>query len=222
MPSWIRFRFDNGDTTLVNADVAYFVFKVEERRVDVFAVMLPPGRDTMSQPICTFPCEFPDQVNAAEEMIFDAVEKGQSLTVSLEGLEEHAEFLNNVTGVRMVLQLLHQGNIRIPMEDGLTDTELFDTDDSQPSSEISQFEEMLHTYLDVSKDTLQRTLGKKGVDTPFELAKDHEKCDDHGYHQYWIVSTRPDRNYTFRKKFDDLVKTLIEKEGLTWQDRPVD
>ena len=222
MSTWIRFRFENGDTTLINADEAYFIFKVEDRCIEVFSMALPPGANAPNKPICLFSCEYPDQVTAAEEMIFDAVGKGQSLTVNLDVLEEHAEFLNHVTGVRMVLQLLHQGNIRIPLEEGLTDRELFDSDESLPKSEISQFEEMLFTYLEVPDDTLRRALEEKPVDAPFQLKKDHEECEDHGYHQYWIVETLPDRNYIFRKKYDDLVTTLIEKEGLTWQAKATD
>ena len=217
MPSWIRFRFENGDTAMVNADEAYFLFRMEEQQIEVFAMITPPGQDSTAQPICVFPCEFPDQVAAAEEMIFDAVGKGQSLTINMDVLEEHAEFLNHVTGVRMVLQLLHQGSIRIPLEEGLSDLEMFELDENQNRTEISHFEEMLSTYLEVPNDSLQRALLAQGSDTPFRVDRDHEECDDHGYHQYWIVTTRADRNYTFRKKFDDLVKTLIEKEGLSWQ-----
>ncbi|MEE8395769.1 MAG: hypothetical protein V3S29_06910 [bacterium] len=218
MTSWIRFRFENGDTTMVNAEEAHFVFRVEDRQIEVHAMAATLEREGVGRPICVFPCEYSDQVAAAEELIFDAVSKGESITVNLDVLEEHAEFLNHVTGVRMVLQLLHQGNIRIPLEEGLTDGEMFDLDDTQQRSEISQFEEMLNTYLEVPDDSLRRALDNGGMDAPFELSKDHEECEDHGYHQYWIVATRPDRNYTFRKKFDDLVKSLIEKEGLTWQE----
>ena len=217
MASWIRFRFDNGDTALINADEAYFLFRMEEKQIEVYAMITPPGQDALTQPVCMFPCEYPDQVAAAEEMIFDAVGKGQSLTINLDVLEEHAEFLNHVTGVKMVLQLLHQGNIRIPLEEGLSDMEMFEPDENLARTEISHFEEMLFTYLEVPDDVLRRAVLIKDKDTPFKVDRDHEECDDHGYHQYWIVATRPDRNYTFRKKFDDLVKTLIEKEGLSWQ-----
>ena len=82
-----------------------------------------------------------------------------------------------------------------------------------------QFEEMLHTYLEVPDDTLQRAIMKKARDAPFELSRDHDECPDHGYHQFWIVETRPDRSYNFRRKYDDLVKTLMEREGFSWQDR---
>ena len=219
MPSWIRFRFDNGDSTLINAEEAYFSFKVENHQIEAYSMAGATERDAIGQPICVFQCEFPDQVAAAEELIFDAVNKSQSITISLDSLDEHAEFLNHISGVRMVLQLLHQGSIRIPLEEGFTDTELFESDDPQTRSEISHFEEMLAIYLDVPEDSLRRALAQQSMDAPFQLSRDHEECDDHGYHQYWIVQTRPDRNYIFRKKFDDLVKTLIEKEGLSWQEQ---
>ncbi|MCZ6644927.1 MAG: hypothetical protein O7B79_01685 [SAR324 cluster bacterium] len=219
MASWIRFRFENGDSTLVNADESYFVFKSEERQIEVYSVRALPGREVLSTPICVYTCDYPDQVSAAEELIFEALGKGQHLTLSLEYLDEQAEYFNHVTGVRMVLQLLHQGTLRIPMEDGLTDGEMFDREDSQQHSEISQFEEMLHTYLDVPDDTLRRAIGEQSKDVPFGLSRDHDECPDHGYHQYWIVETRPDRSYNFRHKYDDLVKTLIEREGLGWQDQ---
>ena len=220
MASWIRFRFENGDSVLVNADEAYFVFKTEEHQVEVYSSRSVPGRDAAGTPICVYTCEYPDQVSAAEEVIFEAVGKGQSLTVSLDFLDEQAEYLNHVTGVRMVLQLLHQGTLRIPMEDGLTDGEMFDREYAQQRSEISQFEDMLHTYLDVPDDSLRRVIWEKAKDFPFGLSRDHDECPDHGYHQYWIVETRPDRSYNFRKKYDDLVKSLIEREGLGWQESP--
>ena len=219
MASWIRFRFDNGDSTLINGDEAYFVFKSEERQVEVYAARPHPGRDSMAAPVCVYPCEYADQVAAAEELIFESVNKGQPLTLSLDFLDEQAEYFNNINGLRMVLQLLHQGSLRIPMEDGLTDNEMFDRDLPPQRSEISQFEEMLHTYLEVPDDTLRRVILEKPRDAPFELSRDHDECPDHGYHQFWIVETRPDRSYNFRKKYDDLVKTLMEREGFSWQDR---
>ena len=217
MASWIRFRFENGDSTMINGDDAYFVFKSEERRIEVYVTRPTAGQDSMVLPVCIYPCEYVDQVAAAEELIFDAVNKGQPLTLSLDFLDEQAEDFNNINGVRMVLQLLHQGSLRIPMEDGLTDNEMFDRDIPQQRSEISQFDEMLHTYLDVPDDTLRRAVLEKSKDAPFGLSRDHDECPDHGYHQYWIVETRPDRSYNFRKKYDDLVKTLMEREGFSWQ-----
>jgi protein tyrosine phosphatase (PTP) superfamily phosphohydrolase (DUF442 family) len=76
---------------------------------------------------------------------------------------------------------------------------------------------MLHTYLDVPNDALRRAIKKELSGCPFDIVRDHEECEDHGFHEYWIVSTRPDSNYAFRDKFDDLAKSLIEKEGLGWQ-----
>jgi hypothetical protein len=218
MASWIRFRFDNGDSTLINGEEAYFVFRSDDRQVEVYAARPLPGSDAVATPVCIYPCDYADQVTAAEELIFEAVNKGQPLTLTLDYLEEQAEYLNHVNGVRMVLQLLHQGSLRIPMEDGLTDNEMFDKDQPQQPSEISQFEEMLHTYLEVPDDTLRRAIWEKSKDAPFELTRDHDECPDHGYHQYWIVETRADRSYNFRKKYDDLVKSVMEREGISWQD----
>ncbi|HUJ73237.1 MAG TPA: hypothetical protein VL359_00205 [bacterium] len=219
MATWIRFRFENGDGTLINSEETHILFKAEDQRIEVYPTHPVHGQEKLSAPICVFPCEYPEQVTAAEELIFDALAKGQSVTISQEALDEHAEYLNHVHGIRMVLQLLHEGSIRIPMEDGFTEEELQDSGDEGQVSEISQFESMLHTYLDVPQDTLRRSIAKeKGVgDSPFVLARDHEECDDHGFHEYWIVRTRPDCNYAFRDKFNDLAKSLIEKEGLDWK-----
>jgi hypothetical protein len=216
MPTWIRFRFDNGDTTLVNADETHILFKAEDQKIEVYPAVAGTGKDP-TQPVCVFTCEYPEQVTAAEELIFDALSKGQSATLSLDLLDEHAEYLNHVHGIRMVLQLLHQGSMRIPVEDGYTDEELFDTEEAEQASEISQFENMLHTYLDVPKDTLRRAIKKEPADCPFNIVRDHEECEDHGFHEYWVVSTRADCSYAFRDKFNDLAKNLIEKEGLGWQ-----
>jgi hypothetical protein len=218
MPTWIRFRFDSGDTTLVNADETHILFKAEEQRIEVYPATSGIGKEA-PQTVCVYTCEYPEQVTAAEELIFDALSRGQSVTLSLDALDEHAEYLNHVHGIRMVLQLLHQGTLRIPVEDGYTDEELFDNDNEEngQASEISQFENMLHTYLDVPQDTLRRAIKKEPADCPFNIVRDHEECEDHGFHEYWVVSTRPDCSYAFRDKFNDLAKTLIEKEGLGWQ-----
>ncbi len=221
MSAWIRFRFESGDSTVINGEDVFFVFKAEERQIEVYPTHTVQGQDMAGSPLCVYPCEYPDQVAAAEEMIFEAVTKEQPLTLTLEYLDEQADYMNHVTGLRMVLQLLHQGSMRIPMEDGLTDAEMFDEDDSTQRSEISQFEEMLHTYLDVPGDSLRRVIWEKTQDAPFRLSRDHDECPDHGYHLFWIVETRPDRNYSVRQKYDDLAKSLMDKEGLTWQDRAV-
>ncbi len=220
MSAWIRFRFENGDSTLINGEEAYFVFKAEERQIEVYPIHPVPGGEAADKALCVFPCEFPDQVAAAEELVFEAVTKSQPLTLSLDFLDEQADYMNHVTGLRMVLQLLHQGSLRIPMEDGLTDSEMFDPEQTTQRSEISQFEEMLHTYLEVPDDSLRRAIWQKAQDAPFELSRDHDECPDHGYHQYWIVETLPDRHYSVRKKYDDLAKSLMEREGLTWQEQP--
>ena len=109
MSAWIRFHFENGDSILIKGEDAYFVFKMEERQIEVYSMRALAGKDTLGKPICVYPCEFPDQVAAAEETIYDALGKGEPLTISLDSLDEQAEYLNNVTGLRMVLQLLHQG-----------------------------------------------------------------------------------------------------------------
>jgi hypothetical protein len=213
MPAWIRFQFEGGESTLINADQAYFQFKPEENRIEVYSIHLPPGPENQSRPLCIYACETPEQVSAAEELVLDHVGKGQSLTVNLDVLDEHAEYLNNVHGLRMVLQLLHFGRIRIPMENEFDEQDLFDTDNQAERSEIGQFEDMLATYLDVPGDSLRRAYRKDKGDLPFELATDHEECADHGFHEYWVVKTRPDRHYQFRDRYDDLVKSIVEKEG---------
>ena len=213
MPAWIRFQFEAGETTLVNGEQAYFVFKPEEHRIEVFPMAVASGADNASKPVCLYVCESPQQVAAAEELILEHAGKSQSLTINLDVLDEHAEYLNNVHGLRMVLQLLHFGHIRIPMENEFDEQDLFDTDNGQQRSEIGQFEDMLSTYLDVPDDSLRRAYRQEKGDLPFELATDHEECVDHGFHEYWVVKTRPDRHYEFRDRYSDLVKTIVEKEG---------
>jgi len=218
MATWIRFHYDNGDTTLIHAEDTHLVFKAEDQRIEVFSTHPQPSgkEDGAAPPIAVFTCEYPEHVTAAEELIFDALGRGQSLTISNDILDEHAEYLNHVQGIRMVLQLLHEGSIRIPMEDGMAEEELEDQEDEQQASEISQFENMLHTYLDVPSDTLRRAAKDGAPDSPFMLSRDHEECEDHGFHEYWVVKTRPDCNYEFRDKYNELAKSLIEKEGLAW------
>ena len=214
MPAWIRFQFEGGESTLVNAEQAYFVFKPEENRIEVYSVSVPHGPDSaQSRPLCLYSCETPEQVTAAEELVMENVSKGQPLTINLDVLDEHAEYLNNVHGLRMVLQLLHFGRIRIPMENEFDEQDLFDTDSTNGRSEIGQFEDMLGTYLDVPDDSLRRAFKHEKGDLPFELATDHEECADHGFHEYWVVKTLPDRHYQFRERYDDLVKSIVEKEG---------
>jgi hypothetical protein len=124
-----------------------------------------------------------------------------------------------VQGIRMILSLIHQGSIRIPKNEELPDKgELFEQEEENNPSEISRFESMLHTYLDVPEDSLRRAFTDGAQDSPFGLRKDHEECPDHGFHEYWIVETRPDRNYAFRDSFDELARTLLEKEGLSWRE----
>jgi hypothetical protein len=119
----------------------------------------------------------------------------------------------------MILSLIHQGSIRIPKNEELEDQpELFDQEEEGNPSEISRFESMLHTYLDVPPDTLRRAFANGGQDSPFGLKKDHEECEEHGFHEYWIVETRPDRNYTFRESYTELVSSLQENEGWAWSE----
>lgn len=219
MSTWIRFRFDNGDGALINAEETHIFFKSEDARIELIQIGSQQGKQGAQTPLLVYQCEYPDQVSAAEELIFDALSKGQPLTITLDLLEDHAEFLNNVQGIRMILSLIHQGSIRIPKDEELPDKgELFEQEEETHPSEISRFESMLHTYLNVPDDTLRRAFSNGAEDSPFGLRKDHEECPDHGFHEYWIVETRPDRNYVFRERFDDLAKSLLEKEGLSWRE----
>ncbi len=81
---------------------------------------------------------------------------------------------------------------------------------------------MLHTYLDVPSDTLRRAYRRafedRAEDSPFGIKKDHEECPDHGFHEYWVVETRPDCNYAFRDGYTDLARSLLEKEGFAWHE----
>jgi len=219
MATWIRFRYDNGDSALINAEETHLFFKSDESNIEVLPLLPQAGEGGQGLPLMVYQCEYPDQVSAAEELIFDALSKGESVTISLDRLEEHAEYLNNVQGIRMILSLIHQGSIRIPKNEELPDKgELFDQEDEGGASEISRFESLLHTYLDVPDDTLRRAFENGALDSPFALEKDHEECPDHGFHEYWIVTTRPDRNYIFRDRYDDLVKSLQEHEGYVWSE----
>ena len=219
MATWIRFRFDNGDAALVNAEETHIFFKSDESRIEVVPLTGTEAETPGTTPLLVFQCEYGDQVSAAEELIFDALSKGVSVTISLDLLDEHSEHLNNVQGIRMILSLIHQGSIRIPKDEELEDRgELFEGDEEQDPSEISRFESMLHTYLDVPEDTLRRAFQNGGQDSPFLLRKDHEECPDHGFHEYWIVETLPDRNYAFRDHFADLVHSLQEHEGYAWSE----
>jgi len=222
MPTWIRFRYDTGDTTLVNAEETHMMFKLEDPRIEIVSARPDMTSEGTIAPLCVYPCEYPEQVSAAEDLIFDALSKQQSLTITLDLLEEHAEHLNNIQGIRMVLTLIHQGSIRIPRNEELPDTgELFEQEEEHQPSEISRFESMLHTYLDVPADTLRRayrhSFQDKKEDSPFGIKMDHEECPDHGFHEYWIVETRPDCSYAFRDSFTELASTL-EGEGFTWSD----
>ena len=219
MATWIRFRYDNGDAALVNAEQTHIFFKSDESRIDVVSLSATDDEGTTVSPLIVFQCEYADQVSAAEELIFDALSRGDSVTVSLDVLDEHSEHLNNVQGIRMILSLIHQGSIRIPKNEELEDHgELFDQAEEGEPSEISRFESVLHTYLDVPQDTLRRAFQNGSEDSPFDLKKDHEECPDHGFHEYWIVETRPDRNYAFRDRFSELVQSLQEHEGYAWSE----
>lgn len=219
MGTWIRFRYDNGDSALVNAEETHIFFKADESRIEVVPLTPLQTDQGPATPLMIYQCEYPDQVTAAEELIFDGLSRGESVTISLDGLEDHAEYLNNVQGIRMILALIHQGSIRIPKNEELEDQpELFDQEDEANPSEISRFESMLHTYLDVPEDSLRRAFSNGGMDAPFGLSKDHEECPDHGFHEYWIVETRPDRNYAFRDRYNELVRSLQEHEGYAWSE----
>ncbi len=221
MTTWIRFRYDNGDTALVNAEETHLFFKADDARIEVLPLQPEQTDQGLLTPLAVYQCEYPDQVAAAEELIFDALSRGKSVTISLDGLEEHAEYLSNVQGIRMILSLLHQGSLRIPKNEELEDEgELYPQEDEPQPSEISRFESLLHTYLDVPADTLRRAFANGDKDAPFGLWKDHEECPDHGFHEYWIVETRPDRNYQFRDRYDELVRTVQETEGYLLREAP--
>jgi len=213
MGSWIRFLHENGDSTLVNGDQCYFYFNTQQPQVEVFSAVATPATGTGPVPICVFACDDVEQVAAAEDMILQAATSNQPVTISLDTLDEQADYLNHISGLRMVLQLLHQGHIRIPIESEYSEHDLFDRDPEHRPSELSQFEEMLYTYLNVPADALRRAYEDKGDDAPFKLSQDHEECPDHGFHEYWVVAARPDRHYTIREHYNDLARTLIDKEG---------
>ena len=148
MATWIRFRYDNGDTTLIHAEDTHLVFKAEDQRIEVFPTRPTATKEEAApQPIAVFTCEYPEQVTAAEELVFDALARGQSLTISNDILDEHAEYLNHVQGIRMVLQLLHEGSIRIPMEDGMAEEGVAD-----PATEVSIFCTLFSVICPLSSD----------------------------------------------------------------------
>lgn len=219
MPTWIRFRYENGDTALVNAEETHMFFKAEDSRIELYAAQGVQRGEGLGSPVCVYQCEYPEQVAAAEELIFEAVAEQRAVTITLDVLDEHAEYLNHVHGIRMILSLLHQGSIRIPKNEELPDNrELFEQEEEGNPSEISRFEAMLHTYLDVPADTLRRAYRGQDNDAPFGLDKDHEECEEHGFHEHWVVEIRPDRQYPFRERYQDLAKTIVEKEGMGWHD----
>ncbi|MDH4121508.1 MAG: hypothetical protein OEV94_07380 [Deltaproteobacteria bacterium] len=213
MPTWIRFHTDDGNTTLVNADRVHLVFKPSEYQVEVYSVDSTAAQAPLTSPLLIFPCETERQVTAAEELIFDALEHNRSITIRQDALEEYAEYLDQVNGIRMVLQLIHAGQMRFPVEGDDPEGELFAGDEADARSEVARFEETLATFLDVPPDSLRRAYQKHPEDAPFSLVMDHEECSDHGFHEYWVVRTRPDRHYTFREKYQDLARTLVEKDG---------
>lgn len=213
MPAWIRFQFEAGETSLINAEQSYIVFKPDEQRIEVYATGAQSQAENSAPPICLYLCETANQVSAAEELIFDQLAKSQSITINLDVLDDYDVYLHNVHGLRMVLQLIHHGRIRIPMENDFDEQDLFDLDNDEKRSEIGQFEETLHNFLEVPDDALRKAFRKDGGDLPFELATDHEECVDHGFHEYWVVKTRPDRHYSFRDGYSELVRVVAEKEG---------
>ncbi|MDH4224692.1 MAG: hypothetical protein OEW12_03495 [Deltaproteobacteria bacterium] len=219
MATWIKFQFEGGDSILLNAEDVYFSFKPSENSVIAYPTGAVPQGETPT-PLMVYPCESPEQVTAAEELVFDALEKDQSLAVTLDSLEDYSIYMNHINGLRMVLQLIHNGSIRIPMEGDFPAQELINPDPDSPATELGQFEDMLATYLDVPKDSLRRAVAKETQDTPFEVAMDHEACDDHGFHEYWVVKVRPDRHYTFREKYNELAKSISEKEGFSLEGTP--
>ena len=147
MPVWIRFRYENGNSSMCNAEDVVLHFKVEDPyQVEVHA--LNPSEGAGRKPLFVYPCDSMEQVCAAEDLIFESLNQAHSTTLTLEGLEEHAEHLNHICGIRMVLNLLHHGSLRIPVSyDYPQGEELFMDEDESNPAEIRQFEHMLHTYL---------------------------------------------------------------------------
>ena len=222
MPTWIRFRHDNGNSTLINAEDVLLSFKAEEPyRIEVQA--LHAAQTEKSKPLLVYTCEHMEQVYAAEDLIFEALSQQHSVTLTLDGLEEHAEHLNHVDSIRMVLNLIHHGSIRIPVSyDYPQGEELFlSEEDPDNPSQIRQLEQILHTYLDAPEDCLRRAYKRPEAiksehpveDCPFKVVWDHEECEDHGFHEHWQVFTLPDRDYRFREAYQALTQSVADKEG---------
>ena len=222
MPTWIRFRCDNGDSFLANAEQTHMFFKVEPCEIEILPAAPTESFGQRPKALFTFPCEFPEQVHAAEDLVFDALCQGKSITLNLENLEEHADYLSHVHGISMVLSLIHQGFIHIPVNADIPqEDELFLPEEDSEKSEIKQFERILHTYLDVPSDVLRhawKNRSKTDTQSLFSLNWDYENCPDHGSHEYWNVSTLPDHSYCFRESYNELARDLVRKEGYQWEE----
>ncbi len=227
MPVWMRFRYENGNSSVCNAEDVILHFKVEEPyQVEVQALSLAEA--AKNKITFVYPCANMEQVYAAEDLIFQALNESQSVTITLEGLEEHAEHLNHIYSIRMVLNLLHHGSLRVPVSyDYPQGEELFMDEDGENSSEIRQFERMLHTYLEAPENCLRRAYRRAeqknqpvGEDCPFRIVWGHEECEDHGFHEHWQVFTLPDRNYHFREGYQTIAHSVAEKEGFQLIETP--
>jgi len=73
MATWIRFRYDNGDSALINAEETHLFFKSDESNIEVLPLLPQAGEGGQGLPLMVYQCEYPDQVSAAEELIFDAL-----------------------------------------------------------------------------------------------------------------------------------------------------
>lgn len=220
MATWIRLRYENGDSLIIDAGETYLHFQVEQQRIELRALRPTEQAWTEENPLCVYPCENADQVHAAEDLIFEALCASKSITISLDILEHHAEYLEHVHGIRTVYSLLHQGSIRVPVSEELPQGEDLTRPEKEGErlSEIREFEQMLHTYLeetgeDVLRQAYQQRMRKRGSATPFRVVWDHEECAEHGFHEYWCVYTQADRHYAFREHFRELARDVVEKEG---------
>ncbi len=224
MSIWIRFRCENGDCFLANAEQTHLFFKTDPAEISILPAGQTDAFGQKIQPLYVFNCENSEQVHAAEDLIFEALCHQKSVTISLEVLDEHAEYLSHVHGIRMVLELIHQGSIRIPVNvDIPQEKELFMPEDDHEESEIKQFERILSTYLHVPSDVLREAWKlkaqiNKDSNIHFTIQWDLEDCSEHGAHEYWKVCTLPDRSYRFREDYNQLATDLVRKEGYRWED----
>ena len=218
---WIRFVHQEGRSTLLHAHQVYFTFESAKRRVLVYAQR--GGAPQANSLICTYLCELEDHVTAAESLIMQGIAQKQPLTISAETLEEHAEFLSEANSMQAVLELLHQGQLRFPIENENCEDDLLGEAPDGGTTEIREFEQLLHTYLHVPADVLRQAIQPSNprsttttlpTDRLFSVKQDHEYCKEHGYHEFWVVSSQPDRHYAIREQYQELARRVCEQENL--------